>query len=346
MHCFNFITDAIETEAHYRVHQKAIYRAALHPSAMALYDLYGGEGFLPVKQAHNPVLLESPLHFSSNVNVARIHAICSLNQFGMESITKEESFKKNEPPNNGATALYLLPSYFNHSCIPNAQRHYFGDLMVVRAVQRIEKGEEITIAYVGYPNSLEERNKALSKWIKHCDCTLCERDHRTPVKLREKRKTIADQIQNQNLPMARYRTLVKQLDETYPPEYGWWKAEAASAHQNFATKIQKMALSAHSSDSLDKEAIQEEFISLEAQGVRVIDKSLRKSPKTKEKILPISTERVPYYPWSAIMACLMICGGFLSLGIVWRAQRWIEAAIWSKSAGFYWESHVDHIVFS
>jgi len=44
--------------------------------------------------------------------------------------------------------LWLLPSFVNHSCCPNARRLHVGDYLIVHASRDLKAGEEITFAYL------------------------------------------------------------------------------------------------------------------------------------------------------------------------------------------------------
>ncbi|KAK6339787.1 hypothetical protein TWF718_009181 [Orbilia javanica] len=82
--------------------------------------------------------------------------------------TKEEPFD----PNSG---LWILPSYTNHSCVPNAFRSFLGDMMILRAVVDMPKDTEILISYTDIGLSYEERQKILqTSWTFTCSCKLCE----------------------------------------------------------------------------------------------------------------------------------------------------------------------------
>ncbi|GBP06899.1 SET and MYND domain-containing protein 5 [Eumeta japonica] len=52
--------------------------------------------------------------------------------------------------NNEGSGLYLLQSKVNHSCVPNAQSTfpYSNDIVVLKAIQAIQPGEEICISYL------------------------------------------------------------------------------------------------------------------------------------------------------------------------------------------------------
>jgi hypothetical protein len=300
------------------VHQKALFKAASHASTPSLYNLYGGDKFRPVEQMNTPTLLESPIHFSTDIDVGHIQAVCSLNQFGFGPLEQETA------------ALYLLPSYFNHSCVPNTVMEYFRGVMVIRACMRISKGEEITLSYYGHGDTFVNRKKKLQKWIQECDCNLCQQDRISGAQTRKQRRVILEEISNSNTSITRANHLVKQLQGLYPVSYGFYRTQLSNAHHTIATRLQSMAVVLPSKAlSLYTDAIQHEIAALGALQIRVIDKRMSKGPKSKAGILPISTDIAPYNSMVAVRICLMIARCFTGLDIEWRAERWIAAAIWS-----------------
>ncbi|CAM8979959.1 unnamed protein product [Rhodiola kirilowii] len=74
--------------------------------------------------------------------------------------------------------LWLLPSYINHSCCPNAQRLHIGDHVIVLASRDIKAGEELTFAYFDVFKPLEKRREMLATWGFRCRCRRCEFDER------------------------------------------------------------------------------------------------------------------------------------------------------------------------
>jgi len=77
-------------------------------------------------------------------------------------------------------STYFMSSFMSHSCYPNAVWHYVEDNFVLRAREKIEADEEITVSYLGEENLLEAatfRRKHLLD-SKHfiCDCLRCTAD--------------------------------------------------------------------------------------------------------------------------------------------------------------------------
>ena len=69
--------------------------------------------------------------------------------------------------------LWLLPSFINHSCIPNVVKLYIGDICIVRAITDIAEGDEIFCSYIPLDTfpTVESRKEFL-KFT--CNCKLCK----------------------------------------------------------------------------------------------------------------------------------------------------------------------------
>ncbi|KAG5190422.1 hypothetical protein JKP88DRAFT_347596 [Tribonema minus] len=71
-----------------------------------------------------------------------------------------------------STALYLLPSLINHSCLPNAAQVFVGNTLVITAARPIMAGEEVTIQYFDVLTTLQERQR-MSGDAFTCACERC-----------------------------------------------------------------------------------------------------------------------------------------------------------------------------
>nr|KYP54770.1 putative protein lysine methyltransferase SET5 [Cajanus cajan] len=69
--------------------------------------------------------------------------------------------------------LWLLPSFINHSCCPNARRLHVGDYLVVHASKDLKAGEEVTFAYLDPLCGLSKRREMGINWGIHCKCKRC-----------------------------------------------------------------------------------------------------------------------------------------------------------------------------
>uniref|UniRef100_A0A1A9WRS9 Protein-lysine N-trimethyltransferase SMYD5 n=1 Tax=Glossina brevipalpis TaxID=37001 RepID=A0A1A9WRS9_9MUSC len=88
--------------------------------------------------------------------------------------------------NNEGSGLYLLQSKINHSCLPNAVATfpYSNDIVVLKALQTIQVGEEICISYLDgcqLDRSRHSRQKILKEnYIFVCECYKCQQEANDP----------------------------------------------------------------------------------------------------------------------------------------------------------------------
>jgi tetratricopeptide (TPR) repeat protein len=98
------------------------------------------------------------------------------------NIVKYNSFALNnniiiENAELSGLGLWILPSYFNHSCIDeNVAQFFIGDLMFMRSLRPISKGEELMISYRSADNRWELRTRYLKSIGIDCRCRLCNLD--------------------------------------------------------------------------------------------------------------------------------------------------------------------------
>ena len=278
---------------------------------------------------------DSPTTSPFFIDFEHIESICSTNWFGFPTGIRplKASFGPHEPSeasnNERGTGLYLLASYINHSCIPNAHRQFFNEVMVTRATQSIKAGEEITISYCRYA-SYEERDKALKKWFDSCDCQLCVEDRLAGPDRRALRYSLAEKIAKATTSHSKSREAIKKMSTTYIPQAGRLRPELSGVYHILSHRLQEMA-----SDFRDKnaanEAIEKEIQALEFLGVDVVEKGVSKiNPSFDEQKLPISTRFVASGFGQPGMYCLMIFAMLVILGRPERATQWVRAALWSE----------------
>lgn len=74
---------------------------------------------------------------------------------------------------NCGVGLWVLPSFINHSCHPNARRTHIGDHAIVHASRDIKAGEEITFPYFDVLVPVSKRREASRAWGFECKCGRC-----------------------------------------------------------------------------------------------------------------------------------------------------------------------------
>ncbi|UQC86135.1 tetratricopeptide [Colletotrichum lupini] len=192
---------------------KAISQKLLrNPSQIAkVLDLYGdyqGEGKATSETSEGPV-----------VDVFRIHDIVSRNAFGPGGQYGEEGAR------NASTGLWVWAAYINHSCIANAKKDYVGDLMVLRALRPIAKGEEIFHSYDESSNYEARQQALMTTWGFECNCALCAGEKTDDAKLRQKRQMLVNDADDfvstthwtnaKRITIAKAQRLAKDIDATY-----------------------------------------------------------------------------------------------------------------------------------
>ncbi|GLJ25761.1 hypothetical protein SUGI_0493210 [Cryptomeria japonica] len=105
-------------------------------------------------------------------NLQRIRDIVSRNSFGGEFQTFGEERREDEE-SLGFSGLWMLPSFINHSCLPNATRLNVGSAMFLHAAKPIKKREEITISYFDALLPQPQREGFCGVWGFKCNCKRC-----------------------------------------------------------------------------------------------------------------------------------------------------------------------------
>jgi hypothetical protein len=197
-----------------------------------VYGLYSGPN-LPHSSTnyplvdHSPRSLSEPLHHEVDIDTERIDGAVAYNVFTLNHIREvlHGSPASVTEDQNGTSALYALPSMFNHSCDPGTFWHCFGDLLVIRSTRDISKGAEITLAFaVGSTHEL--RKEDLQAFLPNtCDCSLCEEERADGSDACRKREDLVQQLyanyQREATSLPNDKTVVEsqiqQLTATFAP---------------------------------------------------------------------------------------------------------------------------------
>ncbi|CAD0112990.1 unnamed protein product [Aureobasidium uvarum] len=167
----------------------SVQKAIDNPSqSKHLLGLYAGQPSTSLISA--PVIDGNPV-----VDTFKVSKILDLNGFsytvGRESQAYGTSatMTKTSPKSTG---LWIHIANANHACLANAVRSFVGDMIILRAAEDINKGEEITISYQIPAPLLGERQKVLfGSWGFHCNCLLCTSEARFAVEM----QTLAEHIE-------------------------------------------------------------------------------------------------------------------------------------------------------
>ena len=123
--------------------------------------------------------LSKPQNETKIIDIYKIKNICKKNIFKGDNIAIGKMMNY---PFKISKGLWLIPSFFNHSCAPNTIRIVIGDLMFIRAGKNIQKGEEICVSYQAPIKDLVVRKQnLLENWEFECDCRRCIAENMIPV---------------------------------------------------------------------------------------------------------------------------------------------------------------------
>ncbi|KAH6666521.1 TPR domain-containing protein [Plectosphaerella plurivora] len=175
----SFMTCDMREDATIRVFPSGLHRAVVqklmnNPSQIATvlsaFGDYKGTGTECVVRDGVPV-----------VDTFQVHDIIQRNAFGPGAQTGEEDVS------NASAGLWVRAACLNHSCVPNVTKSYVGDLMLLKALRPIAKGEELTHAY-DETGDYEARAAALQRtWGFECTCTLCVTEKKEDPATRKRR---------------------------------------------------------------------------------------------------------------------------------------------------------------
>lgn len=167
------------------------------------------------------------------VDVTRLEGIATFNSFHPESLTDTAATYPSAAEDGAAlnayapSALYLLPSYMNHSCVGNVSYSFLGDVIFARARVPIAAGAELVDSYVDGADDLDARRAKLGKHGFVCGCELCGMDLRDGAGSRAERRSLGQEVTdltdrihhskdaNPARHLDRIRALIAALDGTH-----------------------------------------------------------------------------------------------------------------------------------
>lgn len=128
--------------------------------------------------------------------------------------------------------IWSYASMINHSCMSTADRAFIGDMMIVRATQDMEAGDEVTISYRG-PQFRGDMHETIRSWGFECGCALCDDAVQTTDAVKKERNAIFDTFESIGAHMARedLEQLIARMEATYTqspevvPRLGHWAAQ-------------------------------------------------------------------------------------------------------------------------
>lgn len=137
------------------------------------------------------------------VDTFKVHDIVACNAFALPPVNVDNPFdlsvsemaKDLSELAKGSAGIWIRLSYINHSCIPNSQMIFHGDLATIHATRPIAAGEEITLSYTGEYKDFEVRTKEMKfSWGFQCKCALCKADAECPPSVHPERSRLLMEI--------------------------------------------------------------------------------------------------------------------------------------------------------
>ncbi|KAG8909175.1 hypothetical protein FRC01_007094 [Tulasnella sp. 417] len=295
--------------------------------ARLVYDLYAGPSLPPPPTTY--VLERSPagaienfLEFETPVDISRIEGVLSFNVFEPAGLPLPSEKESDHP-----SALFLLPSLFNHSCNPNVGWVCFGDTMVIRAMRDIPKGSEVFIGYRSGDESFIDREEKLRHYFDKCTCDMCALDRADGKAACKKRNALEGKISSWDT-VAKARQGIQNLQQTYKKKRSHQDSTMTRAFLHLA-RVQKKEGDVmgffHSAMAV-----------LQQAGFVITDKSVKGSIRADPHLLidelPIRKTVPPMMGAMGdvyIEICIAISNGFREhYRDDIRSHRWASAAVW------------------
>lgn len=110
-------------------------------------------------------------HEEEKPEMSRILDILDVNSLMEDAASAKVLGKKSR--DYCGVGLWILASFVNHSCSPNARRLHIGDCVSIHASRDIKAGEEITFAYFDVLLPLKKRRELSRRWGFSCNCKRC-----------------------------------------------------------------------------------------------------------------------------------------------------------------------------
>ena len=317
--------------------------------AETIRSLYAGPRAappLPYSDSTSPKITERkplshPLKSKVDIDVAYVEGVVSYNTLLLDR-TVDHVYPDGDPqPSRNGSALYGLASLCNHSCLPTAYRSFFGDFIVMRASRDIKQGEEITIQYIPDEMHMHRRHLKLLKLCIQCDCMLCKADVADGEDLCTIRKETLEEwcdtmCSEHVLEYSTERILQIQdsyIDSAARRECGV-KPDIMHAYSRLARALASHFVGKTSVPIAEwSESITDFMFCLEAQGIKVLDKSTSGTLRLEDRDrLPIDTARGPiHFVYMCTLIPIQIAHAFICIKDKERTERWLKVSEWSKS---------------
>jgi hypothetical protein len=311
-----------------------------------MYHLYSGSRFLPPPKVYPPPLQHRPTPLvpfqgTNDIDISRVDGLVTYNSFSLNCVREATSgiiLPSSERDLEKPSAIYTLPSIFNHSCHPNAMWRCFGDVMVIRARQTVLEGEEVTLPYT-LGHTYIDREKALAPIIEmQCDCTFCAADRADGKIACRQRKTLIDEMNATKKGLHRSTMSNPGLEDhvgklmcTYHSKQSVPRPPLFVAYFDVMQVTERDGNRQGRVDLISK-SVQFGMKALEAAGFTGIDTRM-KGRKALRRKLPLSKNCLAAAVVNSdVCSVIMVhmAASFLMLSEADCAERWFRAAWWGE----------------
>ncbi|KAH8102867.1 hypothetical protein BXZ70DRAFT_969358 [Cristinia sonorae] len=337
----NLLTNVIGSRNDYAIIDITIQRMWDDPNlARTLQSMHAGDS-LPTTE-YNPTPspappLSHPRVPCVDIDISRIEALCSLNSFDTVGGGDLERGPVTNTILQPAPALYDLPSFCNHSCIPSANRYFFGDILVLRASRNLKEGEEVTLNYCLSTLPYQERADLFkNKWKFVCKCNLCEADRADTQAERDARARIREMPDANSVSEARRRVIEVRSTYRDTPERrgcGRFRPHLCEAYQKLGTMYMKEINKEKGEvpEGLVRKSIEAFMDAMEAAGMVITDRSVRGKLRDYTS-LPVDTTRPPpVLLETCVIAITQLVSAFMGIYEDDRAFKWMKTAVWLEN---------------
>lgn len=348
----NFITGRIEGAYTSHAISQLVPKIVGNPElAPLVYGLYAGPNYTDLPLEYPPrlpseVRLDDPRVLPLDIDTERLQNIFSFSSFTFESLSAIPG--PGVPPtpdpdwDNLPSALYLLPSFFNHSCASTARSTNFNNIMVIRATQDMDEGEELTLHYSAWTgHTYLSRQAGVVPGFLACDCSLCEADRKDGKEACQRRERLLTRLVRPTASgthgtIEESRTFLCEIEGTYAKDRGMIRPASFRARHGLAIAYARNITPPHEDISRFR-CLELEIASLVALGIVVLDKSVW--GPTKRLRATENGVQIPIDTGDSVLCHAAILGVTVMLDIATnfryfrdhaRADRWMRAAMWSK----------------
>lgn len=341
---YNYLTKYTGKRASYALIDNVFQRLWDDPGlARTLQSIPAGSRF-PASTAYPPAdLVSTPLSDPRNppcdIDISRLEGMCALNAFQIDNVRNVYKLRpetKEKNPIDDALALYELPSFCNHSCVPTASKAFFGDVMVIRATRPLKAGDEVTLSYCDVTLPYEERNTFVErKWGAPCDCVLCKADRADRMDV----VALRDMESRRPLPatIAGLERRILDLDASYDdtPERRRCgiKPEWFVVYTMLGLRYRKEA-EQRNDNRLREKCAEALMNAIEALGMVIKDRRLTGpvQPASNPSQLPVDVKKPTPFPHMCAPTIVQLATALEAAGQPVRGENWSLVALWGTFA--------------